>query len=281
MKELVQLTKQQCWNPVHVEESTEKEKEKAVEAIMLLAEKHTVEVKGRFVYNSNESRDWLSRQRTTSPTASLEAIITTCVIDAFEERDVMSVDIPNAFIQTEMPEVEAGEERVIMKITGTIVDCLIEIDPGYREYVVYENGKRVLCTAILRAIYDMLIASLLFYKTIRGDLEGVGFIFNPYDPCVANREVEAKQQTIRFHVDELLSSHMNPKVNDDFLVWLKDIYGSYKKCTSTRGKVHVYLGMTLDFSSKGKLKIRMDDCVSRMLEEFPVKFDKDDLYSRR
>ncbi|CAJ1929568.1 unnamed protein product [Cylindrotheca closterium] len=63
-----------------------------------------------------------------------------------------------------------------------------------------------------------------------------------------------------------------PKVNDEFLVWLNKTYESYKECTSTRGKVHVYLGMTLDFSKKGKLKICMDDYVKRMLDEFLVKF---------
>ena len=38
-------------------------------------------------------------------------------IEAHENRDVMSADVPNAFIQTEMPEVKKGEERVMMKIT--------------------------------------------------------------------------------------------------------------------------------------------------------------------
>ena len=53
-------------------------------------------------------------------------------------------------------------------------------------------------------------------------------------------------------------------------------YGMYKDVTCTRGKKHVYLGMTLDFTRKGKVKIRMDDYVDRMLEEFPVKFKDDD-----
>ena len=73
--------------------------------------------------------------------------------------------------------------------------------------------------------------------------------------------VNGKQQTIRFHVDDLLSSHVDPKVNDDFLKWMNDTYGSLKECKCTRGKIHNYLGMTLDFSKKGKVKIRMDDYV--------------------
>ena len=42
---------------------------------------------------------------------------------------LMSADVPNAFIQTEMPEIKQGEERVMMKITGVLVDMLIQLDP--------------------------------------------------------------------------------------------------------------------------------------------------------
>jgi len=118
----------------------------------------------------------------------------------------------------------------------------------------------------------MLVASLLWYKKLKAHLVADGFKFNPYDPCIANCEVRGKQQTIRFHVDDLMSSHVDPKVNDKFLKWMNKTFGSLKKVTCTRGKVHTYLGMTLDFSQKGKVKVRMDDYVTRMLEQFPVKF---------
>ena len=36
----------------------------------------------------------------------------------------------------------------------------------------------------------------------------------------------------------------------------------------TRGKVHKYLGMVIDFNSKGKVKFRMDDYVMEMLNDF-------------
>ena len=57
----------------------------------------------------------------------------------------MSADIPNAFIQTKLPEGKEGDERIFMKITGVIVDLLVSIAPDvYGPYVVYENGKWVL-----------------------------------------------------------------------------------------------------------------------------------------
>ena len=271
-EELEQLVERNCWTPIHVEDMTELERDRAQDAMLLLAEKHSGEVKGRCVFKGNGTREWLTREDTSSPTASLEAIMVTCVIDAFERRDMMSLDLPNAYIQTLMP--EDAKARVMMKITGSLVDMMIKIDPIYRDYVVMENGKRVIYVQVLRAIYGMLEAGMLWYKKLRADLEADGFVFNPYDPCVANKIVNGKQQTIRFHVDDLLSSHVDPKVNDEFLIRMNQLYGSIKPVKATRGKIHKYLGMTLDFSKEGKVKIRMDDYVDRMLDEFPIKFEK-------
>jgi len=86
----------------------------------------------------------------------------TGVIDAHEERDVMTCDIPNAFIQALMPETKDRDERVMMKITGVLVDMLVKLNPElYGPYVVYENKRRVLYVRVLRAIYGMLEAALL------------------------------------------------------------------------------------------------------------------------
>ena len=77
----------------------------------------------------------------------------TATIDAHEKRDVMVIDIPNAFIQATMPEVKEGEDCVVMKITGVLVDMMMEIAPEtYGKFVVYEKGRKVLYVAVLKAI---------------------------------------------------------------------------------------------------------------------------------
>jgi hypothetical protein len=123
----------------------------------------------------------------------------TAVIDAKERRDVMTSDVPNAFIQVPMPKKKKGEERVIMKITGVLVDLLVALAPEvYADYVMIENGMKTLYTEVLRALYGMLVAALLWYNKFREDLEKIGFVSNPYDPCVANRTIDGKQHTIHF-----------------------------------------------------------------------------------
>jgi hypothetical protein len=77
-----------------------------------------------------------------------------------------------------------------MKLKGAVLEILVELAPDlYGPYVVLEDGKRVLYLQLLRALRGMLVAALLWYRQFREDLESVGFKFNVYDPCVANRKV--------------------------------------------------------------------------------------------
>ena len=86
----------------------------------------------------------------------------------------------------------------------------------------------------------MLQSALLFYKKFRKDLEEYGFIFNPYDMCVANKMVNGKQLTVTFHVDNVKASHKDPKVIDEFIKWVEKKYGNVKigRVKAHQGKVH-------------------------------------------
>ena len=80
--------------------------------------------------------------------------------------------------------------------------------------------------------------------------------------------IKGKQQTVVFHVDDLKCSHMDKNVNSTFLNWLNQKYGEYGEVKATRGKVHNYLGMKIDFSNKGKVKIDMTEYTEKLLKEF-------------
>jgi hypothetical protein len=247
-KELEQLHKRNCFTPIDVNKLSPMEKRKTMEALMFLTEKRDKSIKGRMVYNGKPTREWLSREDAASPTVALESIMLTAIIDAKEKRDVMTADVPNAFIQAQMPNLDDANERVFMKITGVLVDLLVEMAPEvYKPFVTFEGNKKVVYVQVLRALYGMLVAALLWYKKFRCDLEQQEFVFNPYDPCVANKMINSKQHTVRFHVDDLMSSHVDSKVNDKFEVWLNKMYGAHGKVKTTRGKIHDYLGMVFDF----------------------------------
>jgi hypothetical protein len=197
---------------------------------MFLRENRDGAVKGRMVSNGKPTREWLSREDSASPTAALKSIMLTAVIDAHEERDVMTCDIPNVFIQALMPEVKDGNERVMIKITGVLVNRLVKLNRElYGPYVFYERNRKVLYVQLMRAIYGMLEAAILWYKKFQGELEEKGFKFNPYDPCIANHIEKGSQHTLLFHVDDLKSSHKDSKVNNQFDKWLQETMENTEK----------------------------------------------------
>jgi hypothetical protein len=60
-------------------------------------------------------------------------------------------------------------------------------------------------------------------------------------------------------------------VVEDVLKFLNKRYGKEAPLVLvTRGKVHDYLGITIDFSEDGKVKIIMEDYIKDMLEELPA-----------
>ena len=92
----------------------------------------------------------------------------------------------------------------------------------------------------------------------------MGFEVNPYDPCVANKIVDGTQMTVCWHVDDLKLSHADESKVTEVVDWLRKQYGELRV---TRGKVHDYLGMTLDYTEAGKVKVIMKDFTVAMIEE--------------
>ena len=81
--------------------------------------------------------------------------------------------------------------------------------------------------------------------------------------------VNGEQLTICWHVDDLKSSHMNHKVNDEFLQWIKDMFGQLRQVKTTQGLLHDYLVMALNYSVPGQVSIDMSNYVEKMVKEFP------------
>ena len=101
--ELDQLHRHVCFTPISVKDMTKIKKKQAQIMLMLLSEKSNGEVKGQGVYNGKNTRYWVSGEDKASLTATNKGIFVTGVVDAKEEWDMMSNNIPNAFIQAKVP----------------------------------------------------------------------------------------------------------------------------------------------------------------------------------
>ena len=193
----------------------------------------------------------------------------TSAVDAKEGRHKATVDVPNAFMQAQI-DTKPGDPRVVMVLRGLIVDMLCELDEEkYRSFVTMEKGKKVLRLIVHRAMHGLVQSPMLWYKKWRQDIESQGFTVNPCDPCVAKKMVNGKQLTLLWHVDDVKISHMEEKVVTEFINWMKTMYEDENgTLTVTRGEVHPFLGMTLDFTDPGVVKIDMRKCVDTMLKDY-------------
>ena len=211
----------------------------------------------------------ITKEESTSPTVSTEAVFLTAVVDAWENRKVAVLDVPGAFMQVEM------DELVHVRFEGEMVDKLLEIDHDlYTGYVTVENGKKVMYVELLKALYGTLRAARLFWEKLQAKLVNEwGFTPNQYDSCVVNKMVGGRQLTVTWHVDDLKILHEEEDALDEFISMMEAEFGEDSPLSVSRGPIQQYLGMTLDFSQKGKVVVKMDDYVKTMLNDAPSSMD--------
>jgi hypothetical protein len=260
---------------MHWKSLTAEQRKKVLESHIFVERKCNGILKARQVAGGNKQQGYIAKEDTSSPTMSSEAVLLTYLVDANKNRDVAIVDIPNAFVQTI---VEDEKEKALIHIRGPLVDFLVSIAPNvYGLYItVGKKGKKQLLVQCLTALYGTMVALLLYYKKFVESLKSKGFKLNPYDPCVANKQVNGEQLTVCFHMDDSKISHLTPKVVDKMIEWLQSEYENvFEDGTGQmkvhRGKTHKYLGMSLDFSHSNQCRVTMIDYV----DEIVVTYEKE------
>ena len=88
--------------------------------------------------------------------------------------------------------------------------------------------------------------------------------------------INGKQHTLRVHVDDLICSHVDPAVNENFHQWLFFKYGKHNPVKDKIGKKHDYLEMIFNFSIKGKVMIDMIPHVQIIIDESPEEVSEKD-----
>ena len=145
-------------------------------ALMCPAQKRDGTCKGRMVCDGKPTRNWIGKEDTASPTALSESLFLTATINAKENRDAMTADAPNAFTQAS-PDLDKGD-RVTMKITGALVDSLVNKCPdAHGGHVACKNGKLTSHVVALKVTHGMLTSAPVWCRKFKGDLEGHGFCF--------------------------------------------------------------------------------------------------------
>ena len=248
MEEFAQLEHMSAYTAIDASTLTAQQKQAALRAINLIKEKRSGKLKGRVVADGRPQRSLYTKSETASPTVSTDALIVTIIVDAHERRDVATADVAGAYLHAVM------EDFVTMKFVGDAVDLLCKLNNKHTPFVTVEGGKKVLYVRLDKALYGCVISAFLWYKLFAGTLKKLGFVLNPYDPCIANKTIDGKQCTIARYVDDTKISHVNEKVVTEIIEKIEEQFG---KMTVTRGKKHTFLGMDITYTDEGTAKITM------------------------
>ena len=108
-----------------VDKLTHEEKRRALRAVNLIKLKRCGKVKGRMCANGAPHRKFIPREEAKSQTVSLDGLLYTVLTAAHEHCNVISFDVPGAFLQAYIPHDEFG----ILKLEGRFVDIMCNVNP--------------------------------------------------------------------------------------------------------------------------------------------------------
>lgn len=213
-------------------------------------------LKGRFV-NMDTFNHPDDKSNSTSPNVMAESV-NVILVEAVEKGRKLAVkDVKGAYLNA-----SAGIFKKYIIIQKDIADTLCKLKPEWEKF--RDDGGRLYCLK-KKALYGSKDASELWYKDMSGTLKGLGFVANPYDPCVfnlPNKNTGDNLITIGLHVDDLLVSAVDEKLLDWLHNKLVDKYGevTYNKSNKLR-----YLGINITIKDNNTIELDCEDSFEEMM----------------
>ena len=101
-------------------------------------------------------------------------------MDALDDRKVITVDIPGAFLQGDWPQ---DEHPGYIMFEGIMVEMICEINSSYHKNVIWSKDckKKFLYGRLVKAVYGTLLGAIIFYNKLSKHLIDHGFVQNKYN----------------------------------------------------------------------------------------------------
>ena len=96
-------------------------------------------MKGRGCADGRPQQEYITKEQSSSPTVSLYALMVSCVMDVLDDRKVITVNIPGAFLQSDWPQ---DKHPGYIMFEGIMVDMICEIDPSYCKNVIWSKDHK-------------------------------------------------------------------------------------------------------------------------------------------
>lgn len=168
-----------------------------------------------------------------------------------------TADIEGAYLAIDM-----RSENVLVVLDPIQTSIVVALVPELEIFVTEEG---TMYAYLGRALYGCIQSAKLFHEDLSGTLEDMGFIRNPYDPCLMNFNKQGKQVTVAIYVDDVKISSTDKELVD----WtLRGLTARYKTLTIKRGTQHEYLGIDIDYTKKGEVTLSMEKMVRNIVDNY-------------
>ena len=102
------LLRRDCIDMLSWKDLTWDIRKQASRYLMFLKRKPSRKMKGRGCADGRPQQEYITREESSPPTVSLYALMGSCVMDVLNDRKVITVDIPSAFLQGNWPQDRAS-----------------------------------------------------------------------------------------------------------------------------------------------------------------------------
>jgi hypothetical protein len=90
------------FEPIRVKEMTQVKRRRAMESLIFLVKKQDGRIKACTCANGSIQNAYTAHDEAASPTAMTKSILITAMINPKQKQDVMTANIQNAFVQTDI-----------------------------------------------------------------------------------------------------------------------------------------------------------------------------------
>ena len=189
----VNLLRRGCINMLPWEDFTWDIRKQALGSLIFLKRKQSREMKGRGCANGRSQQKYITKEGSSSPTVSLYTIMGSYMMDALDNRKVITVDIPGVFLHRDWPQ---DKHPGYIMFEGDMVEMICKIDLTYYKNVIWikDCKKKFRYDQLIKAVYGTLLRAIIFYNKLSKNLIDHGFVQNNYNMCTFNKMLNSEQK---------------------------------------------------------------------------------------
>ena len=124
---------------------TEKQKEQALQNIMMLTQKRNGRIKACGSVDGFTQRNdkKYKKENNASQTVRTNSVLISCTIDAHKEQDIAVINVPGAYLHSNL---KRKDSTILKQLKGKVAELLVILNLKlYRKYIYYdEKGEAAL-----------------------------------------------------------------------------------------------------------------------------------------